>query len=44
MMAAYSREELNAAQGLLMMVWFVFTVVMTLGAVRCSLGLFLVCE
>lgn len=45
MMAAYeTREELNTAQGLYMMVWFVFTVIMTMGAVRCSVGLFLVCE
>lgn len=43
--AAYeTSQDLNTAQGLYMMVWFVFTVIMTLGAVRCSVGLFLVCE
>lgn len=42
MLEAYrSHEELYNALGLFMLVWFVFTVIMTVGALRGSLGLFI---
>ncbi|KAL1408694.1 hypothetical protein Q8F55_005507 [Vanrija albida] len=42
-LAAYKTpEDLNNALGLFMMVWFVFTTIMTVGTIRSNVGLFLV--